>query len=419
MSGEIALNTKDSWVIEQSIFDLYDSMIGDIQIQIPDVLHRVAEVLCQHLNAERATIFLIDKATHELESTAFIGNVSRNIRVPISNNSLAGFCALSGRAFVVPDAYGDLSKLALKVRFDRAWDEINQFRTRDVMCAPAFFKKEVIGVAEVMNSKGRPFSEENLPQLRSIARLVGYTLYHARLLDDLATLKRLEQEKATFMRIMVHELKSPVAATKMMADLLASHQLKNPKIAHMPGRIANRMDQLLELIRDMLELARVKSGDPLGDISVLDLVIETKKGCLPYMNQAEDKGLSMNIECHEESLPVRFDSQGYRLILSNLVSNAVKYTAKGFVKVTLRRQQDSWAVLEVADSGIGIPEADVPQLFKEFFRASNAKRQKIQGTGVGLAGVKHIVERFGGELELQSRENEGSTFIVRLPLYSD
>jgi signal transduction histidine kinase len=126
----------------------------------------------------------------------------------------------------------------------------------------------------------------------------------------------------------------------------------------------------------------------------------------------------MSIECQEYTLPVRFDSQGYHLILSNLVSNSVKYTSEGFVKVSLKRQ-DTWAVVEVTDSGIGIPEADIPSLFKEFFRASNAKRQKIQGTGVGLAGVKHIVERFGGELELQSRENEGTTFIVHLPLYSE
>ncbi|MBD3308513.1 hypothetical protein GF339_18955, partial [candidate division KSB3 bacterium] len=255
-----------------------------------------------------------------------------------------------------------------------------------------------------------------------IARLVGYVLYHARLLDDLATLKRLEQEKATFMRIMVHELKAPVTAAKMMSDLLASSQgemqIENQKLAAMPHKISNRMAQLLELIKDMLELAKVKSGDPLGDIAVLNLVVETKMGCQPFLDQAEEKGLSLEIACAENSLPVRFDSQGYHLILSNLVSNAIKYTQTGFVKVSLFRQQD-WAVLEVTDSGIGIPEADMSRLFQEFFRASNAKRQKIQGTGVGLAGVKHIVERFGGELALSSHENEGSTFTVRLPLYTE
>ncbi|MCP4399724.1 MAG: GAF domain-containing sensor histidine kinase [bacterium] len=418
MSGNDVFN-KELWV-EQGIFDLYDNIISinETEIEIPAVLRHITEVLCQHLNAERATIYLMDKARDELESAAFIGNVSRIIRVPMSESSLTGFCALSGRAFVVPDAYGDLSSIDMRLHFDKSWDEINRFRTRDVMCAPAFFKGKVIGVVEMINSKGEPFSDENLHALQNIARLIGYALYHARLMDDLATLKRLEQEKATFMRIMVHELKSPVSASKMMADLLALYPPENPKTAHMPAKISIRMDQLLELIRDMLELAKVKSGDPLGDIVVLDLVVETKKGCEPYIAQAENKNLPMSITYHEESLSVRFDSKGYHLILSNLLSNAIKYTETGLVKLSLKRQ-DSWAVLEIVDSGIGIPEADIPKLFKEFFRASNAKKSHIKGSGVGLAGVKHIVERFDGEMELQSRENEGSTFIVRLPLYSE
>ena len=166
MTRDSVLNHE--FLIEHKVFDLYDSMISDTQIKIPDVLQHVAEVLCQYLNAERATIFLIDKATYELESAAFIGNVSRIIRIPINDNSLAGFCALSGRAFVVPDAYGDLSHIDLRLCFDKTWDTINQFRTRDVMCAPAFFKKDVIGVAEVMNSKGTPFSGKDLPGLQNI-----------------------------------------------------------------------------------------------------------------------------------------------------------------------------------------------------------------------------------------------------------
>ena len=101
MSENTTFNS-DLWESE-GVFDLYDSMISDSQIKIPDVLHHVTEVLCQNLNAERATIYLIDKSTHELESAAFIGNVSRTIRIPITDNSLAGFCAVSGRCFVVPD----------------------------------------------------------------------------------------------------------------------------------------------------------------------------------------------------------------------------------------------------------------------------------------------------------------------------
>jgi signal transduction histidine kinase len=113
---------------------------------------------------------------------------------------------------------------------------------------------------------------------------------------------------------------------------------------------------------------------------------------------------------------VRIDLQAYHLILSNLVSNAIKYTPAGSIQVLLHKE-GPWAVLKVKDTGIGIPEAQITRIFTEFFRASNARRSQIPGTGVGLAGAKELVERFDGELELVSEENRGSTFTVRLPLF--
>jgi hypothetical protein len=106
-------------------------------------------------------------------------------------------------------------------------------------------------------------------------------------------------------------------------------------------------------------------------------------------------------------LPPGADREGY-------VSNAVKYTESGRVELNVRGD-DEWATVEVADTGMGIPEKDVPLMLCEFFRASNAKRPRQGGTGVGLAGAKRLVERFGGEIEFRSVENEGPTFTIRLP----
>ncbi len=397
----------------EKLFDLYDRMIG--HVHIPDVLADVAQVVCQDSNAQRATIYMVNHETDELESVGVIGNVTRTIRVPIHESSLAGFCAMHKRAFVVPDAYADLGGIDPALRFDRKWDEINNFRTRDVMCCPALFKDDVMGVVQVVNSRGAPFREADLVPLRSVSRLIGYALYHARLYDDLATMKRLEKEKAEFMRIMVHELKSPVAATKMMTDALVRSHIEQPSVVSLSERIAIRMDQLIDLISDLMDLSRVKSGNPLGDISVFDLTEETRQAAATYLDQAAAKGLSLEVSLPDDPVNVRFDSQGYRLVLSNLISNAVKYTQSGSVDVSLSKR-DGQAVLAVRDTGIGIPQAEVAKLFREFFRASNAKSNRIPGSGVGLAGVKHIVERFGGQVELQSEENAGSTFIVRLPL---
>jgi transcriptional regulator with GAF, ATPase, and Fis domain len=208
-------------ITEHGLFDLYDRMLGGIEI--PAVLRDVAEVVRQNFHCERASIYLLDRSSDELESVAVIGNVARTIRVPISRSSLAGYCATTRRTFLVPDAYGDLSGIDPDLRFDRKWDRLNKFRTRDVMCAPALFRDEVVGVVQIINSTGTPFCESDLAPLRIVSRLIGYALYHARLYDDLATLKQLEKEKAQFMRVMVHELKSPVAGAKMMADALQYH----------------------------------------------------------------------------------------------------------------------------------------------------------------------------------------------------
>ena len=401
-------------VVYGQLFELYDEMLGEIDVV--RVLERTTQVVRQVLEAERATTYLVRPDTQELVSTAIIGNVSRKIRVPICEDSLAGYCALSGRSFVIPDAYGDLSAIDPKLRFDRSWDEANRYRTRDVMCAPAIFKGELMGVVQVINGRERPFSEDDLLPLQSVSRFVAYALYHARLHDELATLQGLEKEKAEFMRILVHELRAPVGVSKSLAATLRYLHQKDEKLNSVLGRIETRMDELLALVNDILHLSQIKAGHPLGAIEVYDLVFKTRADCEPYRDEAKAKGLSLSLDLADAPVRVRIDLQAYHLILSNLVSNAVKYTPAGSVEVLLRTL-GPWAVLEVKDTGIGIPEAEIGRIFDEFYRASNVRRSEISGTGVGLAAVKELVERFDGQLELASEENRGSAFTVRLPLF--
>jgi len=401
-------------VVHGQLFELYDQMLGEVDVV--QVLHHTTQVVRQVLKAERATTYLVRPETQELVSTAIVGNVSRTIRIPIREDSLAGYCALTGRSFVIPDAYGDLSSIDPELRFDRSWDEINRFRTRDVMCAPAAFKGELMGVVQVINCRQRPFCETDLLPLQSVSRFVAYALYHAKMHDELATLKCLEKEKAEFMRILVHELRAPVGTSKSLAAALRYVNQEDVKLNSVLGRIEARMDELLTLVDDILRLSQIKAGRPLGDIAVYDLALKTGADCEPYLDEATAKGLSLSLDLPTSPLLVRIDLQAYHLILSNLVSNAIKYTPAGSIQVLLHRQ-GPWVVLKVKDTGMGIPEAEISRIFSEFFRATNARRSKIPGTGVGLAGVKELVERFEGELEVVSEENRGSAFTVRLPLF--
>ena len=398
---------------QKHLFELYEQMFSEVGTV--NVLQKTSEFISEVLNAERATIYIVIKETQELKSVAFIGNVSQSIIIPINNESLAGYCALTKKPFVVADAYGDLTYFDSNLKFNKSWDVLNNFRTHDVICIPAIIKGEVIGVVQVINSKGDKFHESDILPLENISQFIAYALYQARLYDELATFKGLEKEKAEFMRVLVHELRSPAASAKMLVSSLLYTLEESPKITPALNSIGIKMDQLLLLVEDILHMSRIKSGIPLGEISVFDLVIETKNTFENFVEEAEAKGLRMKIELPDYPVRVRIDIHGYRLILTNLISNAVKYTLAGSVNVSLLRNNE-WAILKISDTGIGIPEKDIAKVFEEFFRASNARESDIMGTGVGLSGVKELVTRFGGMLELNTEENAGSEFIVRLPL---
>lgn len=406
----------ESPVVRDVLFELYDQIFSEVDLS--SVLLKTTDGVRRLFDAERATIYLAHDDTCELESITTVANIARPIRIPIGTGSLAGFCAFSGRAFVISDAYGDLSTVDPELHFDRSWDQRTQFRTRDVMCAPAFFKGELRGVVQVINHRKGVFGPEDLPPLIGVARFVAYALHHARLYDELATLKCLEKEKSDFMRIIVHELKSPLAASKSLAAALRFANEGNPALSSVLTRIESRLDQLLGMVGDILSLSRIKGGRPLGAVTVCDLVSESRFVHESYLPQAEAKGLALTLHLPESTVPVRIDDQAFKLILSNLVGNAVKYTETGSVRTTLDTE-DTWAVLEISDTGMGIPSEDIPKLFREFYRASNARKSRIQGTGVGLAGVKALVDRFRGLMELQSEEGKGSRFTVRLPLYRE
>jgi signal transduction histidine kinase len=261
---------------------------------------------------------------------------------------------------------------------------------------------------------GNPLPGMNLRPGERLSSLVGCALCDIQLREELAILRSSEGDKAEYTRMLVHELRAPVTASRALAAALRHVHPEGTQVHEVLGRIEKRMDQLLDLVNDILHLNSIKAGQPLGETLDCDLVTETQSVCKPYLEEASAKGLSIEIELPASPLTMRIARQDYQLILSNIVSNAVKYTPAGSVEISLR-QEGTWAILEVRDTGMGIPVREMAQIFIEFFRASNARHSQIPGTGLGLAGVKALVERCGGELALQSRENEGSRFTVRLP----
>jgi signal transduction histidine kinase len=401
---------------QDKFLDIYNQIIGDVNI--PTMLEKISNIVTTEMRSRGTTVYMVQPETQESHSVNSFGNVLRLIKLPIREDSLAGYCALTGESFVVSDAYGDLSYIGPDIRFDKSWDQKLSFRTKDVICVPALYSGAVQGVIQVLNSVDRPFDENDIPPLKILADMIGYAIHNARLYDELGTMKEVEKRKAEFMRIMIHELKSPVSAAKMLLNALPYLPENDPKIGDVHQRIDVNMDKLLVLIEDVLSLSSIKSGVPMGKIGVIDFGYELKLVVANYRDQFASNGLALKTQISNDALNVRVDEKGLKLIISNLVSNAMKYTESGHVRVSLI-SDDGFAVLEVEDTGMGIPEADQKSMFQDFFRASNARGSKINGTGVGLSGTKDLVERFGGNIDFRSKENIGSAFTVKLPLYSE
>jgi two-component system phosphate regulon sensor histidine kinase PhoR len=179
--------------------------------------------------------------------------------------------------------------------------------------------------------------------------------------------------------------------------------------------ISRRLDLLENLINDLLDLA---AGKAAGAAKAEPVLLNASIGRVMLLLQprAEDKGIRMTFQPCRDQLVVQGTEDGLDRIFVNLVGNAIKYTPSGGTVGVSLQQVEGQAQLEISDTGIGIPEQAMPELFKEFYRAPNAKQSGEVGTGLGLAIVKNLVEQYGGRIQVKSREGRGTTFTVAFPL---
>jgi signal transduction histidine kinase len=182
------------------------------------------------------------------------------------------------------------------------------------------------------------------------------------------------------------------------------------------NRIEARLDHLQGLINDLLALAASKTPDLQDPATRLPLQSSLKSCVERWRPQAEEKNITLTYSGPPEILAVRGTEEGLCRIFDNLIGNAVKYTPAGGTVTVRGVERMGNVVITVADTGIGIPAEDLPKLWEEFYRASNARGSSIPGTGLGLSIVKRLVEAMGGTVGVRSEEGVGTTFKVTLPV---
>jgi two-component system phosphate regulon sensor histidine kinase PhoR len=233
--------------------------------------------------------------------------------------------------------------------------------------------------------------------------------------SDISSMKRLMRMRTEFAANVSHELKTPLTAILGYVETLLSGAMEDKKNrAQFLRKISDQAQRLNALILDVLELSRIESGAGLEKPEAVDLA-ETVARTLEILKaKAETRGIQVIREV-PEGVKVMGFQDGLLHVLENLLDNAIKFSPpKSRVRIYGKTVEDR-VELSVADEGPGIPEEAQSRIFERFFRVDVSRSREAGGTGLGLSIVKHLVEKMGGRVSLQSREGEGSIFTVALP----
>jgi signal transduction histidine kinase len=293
------------------------------------------------------------------------------------------------------------------------------------MIVPVVARERTLGALSLFTaSVARRYGEADLTLALDLAQRAALAVDNARLYAEARAAVRVRDE---FLSSATHDMKTPLAVIRGQAQLLQRRMARTPtadseRLAGMLQRIHGATTKMVGLIDQMLDVAHLQMGKPIElNCTPIDLVA-LARDVVTEQSAPVRASHSLRLETSHERLVGLWDAARLERVLGNLISNAVKYSPDGgdvTVEVVSETDQDvDWAVMRVQDRGVGIPADELHQVFERFHRGRNVVG-KIAGTGIGLAGVRQIVEEHGGSCSVQSQEGRGATFTVRLPLRRD
>ncbi|HJW21645.1 MAG TPA: ATP-binding protein [Candidatus Limnocylindrales bacterium] len=238
-------------------------------------------------------------------------------------------------------------------------------------------------------------------------------------LQDVAELRRLQRIRAEFVDNLSHELRTPLTTIGLLTETLArdadaAGEAVPPRMRERIGKLEVEIANVSQMVAELLDLARIESGGPqlhLDDVDLGRVVGEAVERLRPL---AERQGIGLRTDVAESLPPVRGEAVRLGQVVTNLVHNAIKFSASGSEVLAAVALEGEAVVVRVVDHGIGIDPDDQRRVFERFYKADRT-RAHGGGTGLGLAIARHIVEGHGGEIRVESEPGQGSTFIVTIP----
>ncbi|MEJ2740067.1 MAG: GAF domain-containing sensor histidine kinase [Dehalococcoidia bacterium] len=384
-----------------------------------EVLNTIVETICEVAAAKGASLLLLTPDKQQLIHIIDYGLSENYVKKGPLKIDAGSKLPLQGTPVQIPDITSDPRS---QYREESIKEGVVSILSLPLMC-----RGEVIGIARIYTAEKRKFSLQEIDFYGALANLGAIALERARLFEstdrDLATCivdrSNLEEEKRKFLEfisIAAHDLKAPLSAIQSFLAVMISGYVGelNEKQKHMMERSSQRINELLQLISDLLDIPRIEMGQLVSEMEKLSMHEVVQSFAEEGQSLAGQKDVAFSINVPSDLPAISGSLPRLKQVITNLFNNALCNTDNGVITINAFEKGND-IVVEVLDTGCGIPADELPKIFEDFFRTSNTESK---GTGLGLSISKRIISAHGGYIWVESpcaETGSGSKFCFSLP----
>lgn len=390
--------------------------------EVRSVIRQAIDLLKVELNAEAASVFLKQRESNELTFWAVKGggeSVLEGRKIPL-DRGIVGWVVQNLKPAHVADASKD-------ERFMSSVDKQSGFVTRDVLCVPLLVRgTNCIGALQVLNSRDSGFREDALSLLEHCGAQLALSIENARLIERLTEhalkLEALDKRRDQMISVIAHELRTPLNIIQMSAEMLRLGCADEHQRDKMEETLKSGVRRLTKLAGQLKTLSHSTSNPLEMRKTAIDLGALVKDCAKQFEEPCKKRNLELKINVDDKDLRVDADYALLRVVVGNLVSNAIRFTRdQGKIEIAVHRELDMVRV-EVIDTGIGIAADQVSLIFEKFYEVQHAINHSSGefefmsgGLGLGLATVRTLAAAHGTKVNVESEPGKGSKFYFSLP----
>ncbi|MBI5807474.1 MAG: GAF domain-containing protein [Ignavibacteriales bacterium] len=369
-------------------------------VKVDEVLQNIVTVAMQLTNADRGTLYIVDKEKNELWSLIIHANEIKEIRLKIGEG-LAGYSAKTGETLNIRDVQND-------PRFNKDYDRASGYVTKSMICFPIKNNQsEIIGVLQLINSKNGFFTE------RDEIFLAALSIHSAIALQNAENVARLLQSERVhslgkMANFLIQDIKKPILVSKRYSEHLLSKKL--------PAEISQVVEMILEQLNHVVDIVQTTSSYSEGKTVLRTLNVSLNNTLTDYASRIDNYVVSKScriVNEFDKDVTVRLDLKEFYQCYFHIIKNACDAMPEGGTIYISTKREEKKVKIFFKDNGLGIPDSVKDKIFDPFVSYG-----KKEGTGLGLAITKKIVDAHNGKIEFESTTGIGTTFIITLPIAS-